>query len=235
VTPQCPDVSARAVTVRIVLVLQEVLAPRTGACRSFLLGTGTGSFGAKTDFDTGSSPISVAVGDFNGDGKLDLAVANHISNNVSILLNTTPPPITAAGPLSRQQGSAASNSTIATVNGTESGAGGVTVTATIVPAGISVTSIVNTAGTVTADVAAGCTAATGNNTVVLTATDGCGATATATLTVNVTANTAPTLTYANQSIVFNGSLNINPSTIRQRECVFHRPAIAGDLHRNDQR
>ena len=28
----------------------------------------------------------MAVGDFNGDGKADLAVANHGSNNVSVLL-----------------------------------------------------------------------------------------------------------------------------------------------------
>jgi hypothetical protein len=55
---------------------------------SILLGTGTGSFGAKTDFGTGISPISVAVGDFNGDGNLDLAVANGRSNTVSILLGT---------------------------------------------------------------------------------------------------------------------------------------------------
>lgn len=48
----------------------------------------TVSFGAKTDFGTGGSPSSVAVGDFNGDGKLDLAVANVISNTVSILLGT---------------------------------------------------------------------------------------------------------------------------------------------------
>jgi hypothetical protein len=47
------------------------------------------SFGTKTDFGTGIQPFSVAVGDFNGDGKLDLAVANISGDTVSILLNTT--------------------------------------------------------------------------------------------------------------------------------------------------
>src|SRR5713101_2584118 len=46
----------------------------------------TVSFGPHTDFGTGSEPRSVAVGDFNGDGKLDLAVANLNSATVSILL-----------------------------------------------------------------------------------------------------------------------------------------------------
>src|SRR5205823_2913221 len=55
---------------------------------SILLGTGTGSSGAKTDFGTGIAPRSVAAGDFNGDGKLDLAVANNVDNTVSILLGT---------------------------------------------------------------------------------------------------------------------------------------------------
>jgi hypothetical protein len=40
----------------------------------------------RRDFTTGRSPRSVAVGDFNGDGKPDLAVANQGSNNVSVLL-----------------------------------------------------------------------------------------------------------------------------------------------------
>ena len=48
------------------------------------------SFIARTDFGAGSAPWSVAVGDFNGDGKPDLAVANWNSNNVSVLINNTP-------------------------------------------------------------------------------------------------------------------------------------------------
>jgi hypothetical protein len=39
------------------------------------------------DVAVGSQPTSVSAGDFNGDGKPDLAVANN-SNNVSIFLNT---------------------------------------------------------------------------------------------------------------------------------------------------
>ena len=44
------------------------------------------TFGAATNFATGSNPFSVAVGDFNGDGKQDLAVGNAISDTVSIFL-----------------------------------------------------------------------------------------------------------------------------------------------------
>ena len=61
----------------------------------------TGNFSAATNFGVGSNPISVAVGDFNGDGKQDLAVANYSSNNVSILLGDgdghfrAPPPTSA--------------------------------------------------------------------------------------------------------------------------------------------
>ena len=43
----------------------------------------------KVDFTTGTYPTSVSIGDFNGDGKPDLAVANYGSNTTSILLNTT--------------------------------------------------------------------------------------------------------------------------------------------------
>jgi len=52
----------------------------------------TVSFIARRDFPAGSAPVSVAVGDFNGDGKLDLAVASEgtaplfMDGGVSVLL-----------------------------------------------------------------------------------------------------------------------------------------------------
>ncbi len=52
-------------------------------------GATTLSFAAQQTFAVGASPISVAVGDFNGDGKPDLVVANHGSNTVSVLTDTT--------------------------------------------------------------------------------------------------------------------------------------------------
>ena len=41
-----------------------------------LLGTGTGSFAAKTDYATGTNPVAVAIADVNGDGKPDIVAAN---------------------------------------------------------------------------------------------------------------------------------------------------------------
>jgi FG-GAP-like repeat/FG-GAP repeat len=57
-----------------------------GNVLSILLGNGDGTFQTHVDYTTGGSVTSVAVGDFNGDGKLDLAVTNKDANTVSILL-----------------------------------------------------------------------------------------------------------------------------------------------------
>ncbi len=48
------------------------------------------AFVPQQTFATGREPRSVEVGDFNGDGKPDLAVTNSFDNTVSVLLNTTP-------------------------------------------------------------------------------------------------------------------------------------------------
>jgi len=53
---------------------------------SVLLGNGDGTFQAAVNYAVGFLPLSVMSGDFNGDGKLDLAVANQKSNSVSVLL-----------------------------------------------------------------------------------------------------------------------------------------------------
>jgi hypothetical protein len=60
---------------------------------SVLLGTGNGSFGAASSLAIGAypypvGPFSVAIGDLDGDGHPDLAVANLESNTVSVLLGT---------------------------------------------------------------------------------------------------------------------------------------------------
>jgi hypothetical protein len=44
------------------------------------------SFSPQSALATGVHPTSVAVGDFNGDGKLDFATANHTGNSVSVFL-----------------------------------------------------------------------------------------------------------------------------------------------------
>ena len=68
---------------------------------------GSGSFAAKVDFATGSAPISVAIGDLDGDGKPDLVAANNSSNSVSVLRNTyIPPTITSFTPTSAKPGDA---------------------------------------------------------------------------------------------------------------------------------
>jgi len=59
---------------------------------SVLLGYGNGTFQFPLQFPAGTSPFAVVGGDYNGDGKADLAVANRDSNNVSILLWTTAVP-----------------------------------------------------------------------------------------------------------------------------------------------
>ncbi len=67
---------------------------------SILLGNGDGTFDAPVNFRTGAvcttppapclQPTSVAVGNFDVDSKLDLAITNFATNEVVILINTTP-------------------------------------------------------------------------------------------------------------------------------------------------
>ncbi|NEQ13182.1 MAG: DUF4347 domain-containing protein, partial [Moorea sp. SIO3E2] len=53
---------------------------------SVLLGSGNGSFGSVTQLNPGDSPLSVAVGDFDGDRDLDLAVGRFSSPGIVSVL-----------------------------------------------------------------------------------------------------------------------------------------------------
>jgi uncharacterized protein (TIGR03437 family) len=54
---------------------------------SLLLGRGDGTFQPEIRFTVGNLPGVIAAGDFNGDGRMDLAAANWASNTVSVLIN----------------------------------------------------------------------------------------------------------------------------------------------------
>src|SRR5580700_5042509 len=76
------------------------------AAAALLMATLAGPIRA-VDFDAprlwpvGTNPVSIAVADFNGDGKLDMAVSDETDSQISVLLNngdgTFQPTITFAG------------------------------------------------------------------------------------------------------------------------------------------
>jgi hypothetical protein len=59
-----------------------------GSTVSVILGTGTGNFGAATNFTVGMFPLSLCAEDFNLDGNLDIATANDSSYVVAVMLGT---------------------------------------------------------------------------------------------------------------------------------------------------
>jgi len=65
-----------------------VVANEHGSDASVLLGDGKGGFSPApgSPFPAGHSPNDLAVGDFNRDGRLDLAIANHETQHLTVLL-----------------------------------------------------------------------------------------------------------------------------------------------------
>ena len=75
-------------------MLDLVTANLQGGNISIWLGLGDGALAGEMIYGAGNCPGSVALGDFNEDGMLDVAAANSGSNDVSVLLNRTPAPRT---------------------------------------------------------------------------------------------------------------------------------------------
>jgi uncharacterized repeat protein (TIGR01451 family) len=70
-----------------------VVANRNSETVSVLLGQGDGSFARTSHLNhlaLGRSPFDVTVGDFNRDGRIDLATANFVENSISVLLAEEP-------------------------------------------------------------------------------------------------------------------------------------------------
>jgi hypothetical protein len=57
-----------------------------GSTVSILLGRGDGTFAPPTDVSVGTTPVTLAPGDFNHDGHVDLAVGNYQSPSLSVLI-----------------------------------------------------------------------------------------------------------------------------------------------------
>jgi fibronectin type 3 domain-containing protein len=60
---------------------------------------------SRTDYPTGTNPIGLIAADFNGDGKLDLAIANSADNTITILLGNGDGTFRAQPPLATGTGS----------------------------------------------------------------------------------------------------------------------------------
>lgn len=83
----------------------------SGGSISILVGNPDGTFQSHVDYPLGSDPTFAVVGDFNGDGKPDIAVTDAVSNTISVLLGngdgTFQSPVgyaTGVGPLSAVAG-----------------------------------------------------------------------------------------------------------------------------------
>jgi FG-GAP-like repeat/Bacterial Ig-like domain (group 3) len=98
---------------------QPGYTPSTGASSVLvMLGNGDGTFyfpQSPSAYSAGTDPVSLAMGDFNHDGYVDMAVANNLSNNVSILFGNGNGSFQA--PVNYSTGANPSWVTVADVNG----------------------------------------------------------------------------------------------------------------------
>ena len=237
-TPVPGTISVGATNVSVVVNATSVSGteffdnPAGYLCDASCSSTGTGTChiaASVTGVAPAGTPISINSVTFNSPTQITLnvsatsaGVGTHTvqvrnpdgqASSFDILTSATSnPSFTPAGAISRQQGSAAGAAvSVGTVTDPDTPVASLTVTqiAGGSAVGVSASGITNTAGDITAAVAASCTATAG--TVRFQVSDG-SLTGNGDLTVNVSANTAPTLSYAAQSVAQAGALSVNPAS-----------------------
>ena len=89
--------------------MPDVAAVNGGSSNvSVLIGTGAGAFQPAVNYGTGATPSAISVADYNGDGMLDLVVADKGGNSLSLLAGngktarSHPPPLLPQETLLRQ-------------------------------------------------------------------------------------------------------------------------------------
>jgi hypothetical protein len=171
---------------------KDILHSRAYTVGIFIFqGDGVGGFTplpyATLPFAIGTEYAS-AVGDFNGDGRPDIAAGGGADNPTMTidLAGRCGPHITPVAPLTRVRNGVGTFSHIATVGDNNYSAANLAVVAQTVPAGITVNSIANLNGQIAAQIAAAPGATLGAHTIVLKVTNPAGAFSTGDLIVNVT-------------------------------------------------
>lgn len=168
--------------------------------------------GVDDALDDGDSAWQVLTGPVTSADPL-YAGANPPDVSASNVDNDATPTFSAGASVSRQQGSAATTASVGTVNDVAPDTAGSLQVSTAsggTATGLSISSLTNTAGQVTAQLAAGCQAVAGTQR--FRVTDAGGLSATADLQVDVTANTPPVLTYGAQTVTLGSTANITPTT-----------------------
>lgn len=117
-----------------------------------LLGGGNAGFQPATNYPVGSSQAAMALGDFVGDGRTDIALVNYNNGTVSILLGAPPSGATPVLSIVKShsgnflQGQSAATYSVTISNGGPATSGAVTVTENV-PSGLTLTSMTGTGWT----------------------------------------------------------------------------------------
>ena len=139
------------------------------------------------------------------------ATANNTASDVTTI--NLPPTFTSPPTLTVQQGNQASIFTIATVSDDLTAAASLTVTTTAVPDGLAISDLTNNDGTITAIITTDCAITVGNKQLGLKVRDSDGLETTASVNVNVTANTPPAFgAYQAATVGTGGTVTITPGS-----------------------